>query len=426
MLCGLSLFESNIIASHADWLIRNFSFSGSFVIRDGIEIPSPSRKNANRTEGEKEYDPFIWRKLFFREMGIRLGWKTNPLTGNPDYRLKLIGSIHKFARGGDNSGFFSAIAAIAAINELCLIFKVHPEKLKITNLEIGVNIPVGFDIPKFLKLNLIRYKNTPFTVNGKKPNGYEACLTHYWVKLYAKNGVLRFEIHWADMCELRSQYELFYVSDLTPELINTIAYEKLMERLGNIALLDGIDLVTSAKKRKDGMTGKELDILIRYSNNIYLSQLENEKETSDKKRRHAITQKDSRYRKMFNELNKKYGTGIVKELNNTIKAIIQRSKDEIQHSEKCDIPEIGIKLKNVTFLDQEGDMGQTKVELINNYKINTMDTMELKNNIGITNTDVLTNKRSKKQMDKEKREKLAKQYGSFMNALKVTLDKIAA
>lgn len=344
MLCGLRLFRRNLPSKYVRWLLKQFNFGSFFDLETGLEIPTPNRKNNDCT-----YQRMIWRKAIYRNLEILLGWKIDALTGKEVYNLKVAGSVHKYACGGDNSGSFSAMEAMIAIDELCQTLQLDKAKTKIISIEIGVNVIVNFCVFSYLDQFLLRYWRIPFQRmdEGYKGSciGFEAILAHHSIKAYAKKkNVLRYELHYSDMQELRSNYKLYTLQDLSEELINKIAEEKLIDKWSRITLLDGIYM---EEKYLPKLKKKDKDIFLKYSNNKYLIQLDylikaarlkdNNKEVN------RLYKADARNRQRFERILKEHGKD---KMHMKLQVLI---KDEIiSLKEKCPKFDIGVKLKKKT------------------------------------------------------------------------------
>jgi len=297
------MYQDNISLKHKDFLESKFEFDGNFSMKTGEEKAPQTRKTK-----ENEYAKTLWRNAVYKNTDIMIGCKVNPLTKRNKHSLKAVGSVQKYACNGDNSGYFSPEDAVKALDNICSELRIDKNKATPNCLEIGLNIYFK-DALEFLNLYLIkRFKDKPFDRNAKHcNNGYIAVLTHYDFKLYAKDkDILRLEIRWNNMQELRKQYKLNKVADITPNLIKKIALKTLSERSDNIMCLNGIDIITKVTKRDDGMKIRELLLLTQFSNTNYLEKLKERLSKCPKEKRNAIYQADRRALIRFENTVRKY------------------------------------------------------------------------------------------------------------------------
>lgn len=138
-------------------------------------------------------------------------------------------------------------------------------------------------------------------------------LTHYGIKLYPKdNNTLRYEVYWNDMQQLREQYSLFTISNVTTSLINEIAQDQLPLRFSQIVFLNNIDLVTEIRERCDGMKRKELDLIRKFCINQYIRQYENRIRYADGVHKEAMYKEFQRQRGKAFRVLEKYGNSFTK------------------------------------------------------------------------------------------------------------------
>lgn len=273
MICGITIFVKRIAEKQRLFLENKFSFGGWFDLKEGHEVPVPSRGFTN-----ENYEKMLWRKVIYGYLEIRLGWKVDQLTQKEFYNLSVTGSIHKHAGAGDNSGMFTAAEAIKAINLLSDELQIDKERASISNIEIGVNLHgLSFPVRDWIKLDLLKYKSYPFemmkTQGNERPIGKEAILTHRTIKLYWKGGnILRYEIHYKDMQSLRERYGLCLLSDLSETLLLKIAATELPATFTDISSLDGIRIVKD--HLPPGLKKSDELVLVRFSNPLYLAQLD--------------------------------------------------------------------------------------------------------------------------------------------------------
>lgn len=307
MVDGIKIFQGYIEEAHSEFLLNKFTFGGYFDLTDGDEIPVCSRKNKG-----KDYNSMIWRKAVHRDMEIYLGWKSDVLTKMTHWNLMVKGSLQKYACNGNNSGLFTAPDAVSALNKLCNSLRIDKIKAKFTRFELAVNTNLSelkYSTENYCELFLLRYKTYPFkwmeTGVRNEKIGKIAELTHRQIKIYCKgNNVLRFEIHWSDMQELRDKYSLSTLDMLTEELIVRMASELLPSTFLEVVSLNGI--VLEDKYLPANLKAKDRQILKDYANQIYLVQMDHliqkAGEEKNKKEWERLRKKDQRYRNRFHDL----------------------------------------------------------------------------------------------------------------------------
>ncbi|MBK7438354.1 MAG: hypothetical protein IPI77_16525 [Saprospiraceae bacterium] len=146
-----------------------------------------------------------------------------------NYRLFINGSLHKnhyrsaqYPNGANYQPFtFEQLQSeLSYIEEkLCLDLR----KLKIQNLEFGVNLPVNFPVMDYIQKNLFLYKVKLFERWGEKQGvsiGYQCKLSQFSIKIYDKalqfalpDPLMRFEIRVVRMQKLK-KHRIQYLSDL--------------------------------------------------------------------------------------------------------------------------------------------------------------------------------------------------------------------
>lgn len=106
-----------------------------------------------------------------------------------DYYLTIEGSLHKNHEGGTNYRPLTWNELQAEINHIEKYLHIPPNECEILNLEIGLNLPVSFEVRPFLD-NLISFKGNQFSPYEKDSNGislgYHCSLTQYSIKIYDK------------------------------------------------------------------------------------------------------------------------------------------------------------------------------------------------------------------------------------------------
>lgn len=131
-------------------------------------------------------------------------------TRSVSYALILEGSLHKNYFGGANYLPFSWHKLQKELTNIETGLLVSGDLAQLTNIEIGINIPVPFEVFTFLKQNLIAYKGNAFNRYRRDKNGvclgYVCDLKQYSVKIYDKGrqfelpqNLMRFELRYTKM-----------------------------------------------------------------------------------------------------------------------------------------------------------------------------------------------------------------------------------
>jgi hypothetical protein len=138
--------------------------------------------------------------------------------------LRINGSLHKNHQKGTNFKPFRYSDVMIEIRFLCQGLNLDPAKVKIGNLEIGLNLPVWFSPFEFLDSRLLADKTTEFTKYRPGTNhrriGFVSDFWDYSIKIYDKglqNGLkeflLRFEVQTHGMRELK-KYRIKNLAEL--------------------------------------------------------------------------------------------------------------------------------------------------------------------------------------------------------------------
>lgn len=335
MVCGVTLFIKNLSESEQKFIHSKYNFSATFGIENGDELGFNNFDvDTNRT---------IWRVATYRYLKLFIGYKENPLTKKIIWYLKIRGSIHKYALG-NNVGRFSPSDAVKALAVLCEELNIKPNRVIVNRLEVGINIPLTFTASEYISICLLRMGKYPFipmiSNSRDKIIGKEVKLSHHTVKVYSKDEkLIRVEIHWNDLQELREKdFRIYTLADLTDVKLSRISSEKLLPKIGKLTSLDGILL---EKKYLPTELGKSDElILLRYSSNTYANHIDHLlkmfHETGKHKEYERVRRKHLRHRKRFDELIKKFGRGLDAE-------IFKKAHDLING--QCPKIELGIKSK---------------------------------------------------------------------------------
>lgn len=135
--------------------------------------------------------------------------------------LEVKGSLHYLSNNGEhNYNFFEYSILINSIFELLQLLQIEPERMKIVNLEYGVNLNLETDTTQILN-NLLLHQKTPFTDATDKGFKYKQCAhAQYIVKAYDKGAqfklptnTLRFEIKYLKS-NLFNPYGIYSILDI--------------------------------------------------------------------------------------------------------------------------------------------------------------------------------------------------------------------
>lgn len=156
-----------------------------------------------------------------------------------EYELIGRGSIHKCFHG-NNSGGFTGIEVMTALESLWNFLKIDPFQTQVQYLEIGINVPVWFNVYDYLLSNLIYHKNKYRRKDEELHRGFVfAYDDDKLIKVYEKNlNVLRFE------CRYQAKLKEFGIktlADIHKFSINCMA-DALKKEWNDIVLTNGINL----------------------------------------------------------------------------------------------------------------------------------------------------------------------------------------
>lgn len=159
----------------------------------------------------------------------------------------VSGSLHKFAHGGVNHTDLPFAGVMDAILQLQEQFGIDPERARLSNLEIGVNLTnLPISPNDFLRL-VLSHKSEPFGRMKKykgKSIGVDCDHQRYRIKIYDKgqqcslpNPVLRFEIQYKKMHDL-NKLGVTTLSDLTNNSVITVMSHQIARRFDDILLIE--------------------------------------------------------------------------------------------------------------------------------------------------------------------------------------------
>lgn len=234
-----------------------------------------------------------------------------------DYTLLLNGSLHKFYHG-HNKGCFGGWELHQAVTSLCKEFKIRPSDATINNIEVSINLPVKFDINKYLRSNL-SYHRKKYWVFEDRMFLYKH--EDYTVKLYRKDeGLLRFEIKFKSIKKIRESCGIVTLADLNEVTVNKLA-DELIAEWHEILMRDGVDTY-----EKDTMPGEERVKLLEFTSSIYKQSYEEKLFKADLKGKQSLRQKSYRLKQDCLYLIQKYGNGDHKQLGNILMDLVNEFK----------------------------------------------------------------------------------------------------
>ncbi|WP_298360761.1 hypothetical protein [Runella sp.] len=257
----------------AEWLLKNPKF----------EIEVKTKVDPDSGE-EKE----ICRTLEFKNLKIVVF---------PSGFVEITGSLHVFANdGAHNYDGFNYVRLVETIGEVVALLETSPDRVSLHNVEFGVNILLDTSPSKFLDTILnYRFKLPEMRMfNGK---GYllQWVQQNYIVKVYDKKhqyrldtNVLRFEVKTMAMVHLAG-VEVRTLADLL-DIVK-------LRRLGVELCETYKGLMIGEKLDTNQMSGPERKIYEQGMNPHFWRDLE------DRKKRNY-------YRERFEQVVKKYGTGL--------------------------------------------------------------------------------------------------------------------
>lgn len=292
--------------------IKNLSIAvnrESFLNNPLIEFLIP-RTNIKTGEMENEPDEAKYKGLSFRTY---------------DKRIELNGSLHTFFNDGfQNFNDFNFRKLESVILELKHDLGIDPERTKINNLEIGVNIELPYKPEIFLN-NMINHRGKPFTWQHDKTKRFRECShRQYFIKCYDKGlqykinkSILRFEIKFIKMER---------INDLGIKTFADLIKPGKLEQLGNL-LLNTYDevLMGNLKVNTSQLNKRDKELFDRGHNDRYWTDINPDSEEHDPKEYNRLLKQYERKLKRFKELLKETGTDQQK--NDIRELIVQKIKD---------------------------------------------------------------------------------------------------
>ena len=362
MLDGGKILQENIEERNKNWLLKRFVFGLWYDEIEQVEIPYSTRRNS-KIPDEKKFQTMKWRRTIYRDLEIKLGYKIDEVTKVAKWNIIVIGSIQKYYCGGRNDGQFSALQAIAAINELARDLRLDKNKAKFTKLEIGLNLfDLPFSVQNYINLFVLRYKSYPFVEmkdkSGSSLIGKVALLSHRQIKLYHKvENTMRYEIHYSNMQDLREKYAISFLSSLTVDVLDQMAEDLLISTFEDIVSLNGIKILDGYFPF--GTSKKEQEIMKDFSNQVTLNFLEGEIADAQKL---GNQRKVESLRKYWKRKRDSFKMLVIKHGNRSDEMILSYLRGALRSApDKCPIVKSGINSKNRTFI-KENNKGNKEVK----------------------------------------------------------------
>jgi len=238
----------------------------------GIKLVNRIYKDSGEIERKKRGEDFIttlngkWETYKIEVKEIK-----NQLTGLVKFYLTVRGSFHKNHFRGKNYQPFHIEDLFYQINHLCKSLHINANQVRISNIEIGVNIQTNFNVEHFLKNRIINYKGRAFNSYSADKNGLElglyCIMRQYQFKLYDKGmqyqlseNIMRAEIKFKKM-QILNKKGIEYLSDLLNKdnvyRLKSILTDCWQQTL--ISEIDCIDSITSIIDSDKNLLAKGLD-----------------------------------------------------------------------------------------------------------------------------------------------------------------------
>lgn len=241
MICGVKL-DIVIDLPFSEWLkIVDVSTFKTFVFIEDGNVKTKTRGNSKTTTYTATWRSYT---LTFTEIETIKG-----IMANKKQNLQIEGSLHTNYFKGNNYQPFTWNCLQHEINNVCTGLKLKPSKVKISNIEVGVNVPLDFDVNTFVFKDIIHYMGKKFNQYDKDRQGVELGivlkLTDYVVKIYDKGlqnnlqqELLRIEKRFNRMRKLNTGYKVFTLADLQD--LNKVAklVNEILEMWDNVLVFD--------------------------------------------------------------------------------------------------------------------------------------------------------------------------------------------
>lgn len=235
---------------------------------DNVKIyPLNKKQFDNQIETKKPVDLLsVWdrstgemfeypKKARYKNMEVRINKESSYVRGSLHkyYNMDVLGEEH-------NYNDFSFCQCSQSIENLSNKFYLEPDNTKVTNLEFGMNLPLGFDPGTFINDYLLMYRFNAHTRHEdfKGRGDYKEFKKYsYSFKLYNKSKqfgldehILRVEIKITDKRKLNS-IGIETLSDLKTRKAHYSLFAFLMEQFDKLVIVD-------SKEMREGLLVPEL------------------------------------------------------------------------------------------------------------------------------------------------------------------------
>ncbi|MBA4744869.1 MAG: hypothetical protein H2058_06400 [Muricauda sp.] len=202
----------------------------------------------DRSTGEMFEYP---KKARYKNLELRINKASSYIRGSLHkyHNMDVLGEEH-------NHNDFSFCQAKEAIENLCNKFYLNPNETKITNLEFGMNVSLGYDPEIFINDNLLMYGFNAHTrhENFKGKGDYKEFKKYsYSFKLYNKSKqfglddhILRIEVKITDKRKLNS-LGIENLSDLMVKEAYYGLFAFLLEQFDELMIVDSNELKKGLK-----------------------------------------------------------------------------------------------------------------------------------------------------------------------------------
>jgi hypothetical protein len=298
MLDGISL--SYQILDFRKWIEKT-----RIQFFDSIDRDSGQLKTRDRTKKEKPWITIqtVTRKGVFEHYLLTLTEteRHDSKTGITTYStwLRINGSLHKNYQKGSNFKPFRYWEVLIEIRHLCQSLNLDPTKVKIDNLEIGLNLPFWLNPFEYLDSRLLAYKTTEFIKYRPGTNhrsiGFVSDLWDYSFKIYDKGlqndlhqNLLRVEVKSHGLSKLE-KYKINYLSDLLDKE-KVFSLLSLLEEAWHDVLIFDIDSLNPQIKPRERDFFREAKYS-KYWIELAKKKSQKEKFQSQKKKLKRLTEK---------------------------------------------------------------------------------------------------------------------------------------
>lgn len=171
--------------------------------------------------------------------------------------IEIRGSVHKFYNDGQqNYNEFGIKELTIAFHRFSDTFNIDLHKVRLVNLEIGINLKISYNPIDFLN-SIINHRGTRFTFHLSKNMEYRECShCQFYIKIYNKGlqysypgYLLRVEVKFIKM-EKPNNFGIKYLSDLLDiDKLHKLRYELI--RIYDEILIGDIKLNPIGLSRRD-------------------------------------------------------------------------------------------------------------------------------------------------------------------------------